>query len=92
MNTKSFWSLEKPTNIILHGVMLLCLIMFLSSCSSPKVEQVKLLPPEVFLQQVQVEPCPNKTNEDLLKCYLKTKKALKRANEDKRKIEEWYRA
>ncbi len=72
--------------------MLLCLIVFLSSCSStPKVKQVKLLPPEVYLQQVKVEPCAKKTNEDLLKCYLKTKKALNRANEDKQKIKEWYR-
>ena len=72
--------------------MIVCLIVFLSSCSSTKVEQVKLSPPEVYLQKVEVGPCARKTNSDLLNCYLKTKKALDRANEDKLKIQEWYRA
>ena len=42
------------------------------------------------MQQVKVEPCARKNNEDLLQCYLKTKKALHRANQDKQKIKEWY--
>lgn len=92
MNFKSFWNLEKPKNIIAHGAMLLCLIAFLSSCSSPQIEQVKLLPPEVYLQEVKVESCARRTNEDLLKCYLKYKQALKRANNDKQKIIEWYKS
>lgn len=68
--------------------MVFCLIVFLTSCSTT-VKQVKVCPPEVYLQKVTVEPCDKKTNEDLLKCYLKTKKALARANEDKKFIENW---
>ena len=93
MNTENFWTLKKPTNIILHGAMLVCLIMFLTSCSSaPEVKQVKLLPPETYLQEVRPAPCESKTNDDLLKCFIQTRKALDRANNDKKKIVEWYKS
>lgn len=72
-----------------HGLMFCCLLVFLTSCSSTKIEQVKITPPDAYLQPVTVEPCAKKTNEDLLKCYLKTKKALDRANDDKLKIRQW---
>ena len=73
---------------------MLCLIVFLSSCSNacvPEVKQIKVSPPEVYLQKVYVEPCAKKTNEDLLKCYLKTKTALERANQDKARIADFYK-
>lgn len=75
---------------MLHGLMLLCLLMFLSSCSSDKeIKYIKLSPPEVYLQEVKAKPCQNNVNADLLKCLLNTKQALKRANDDKARIVQW---
>lgn len=69
--------------------MFICLIMFLSSCAIDDCKPVKMAPPEVYLQEVKVDTCAAVTNDDLVLCFLKTKKALKRANEDKRHIAEW---
>lgn len=75
----------------MHGAMFVCLLVFLASCATNNERIVKLSPPEVYLQEVHVEKCNFEKNDDLFKCYLSTKKALKRANDDKRKIVEWVK-